>query len=212
MTKPSVREFSGLDFPLAIGQVYGLRAWTMDSRGRLRAKRWYSAPVWRPGVNVAECVKSPYGMGGLITSALYTYARYGIDVSPSKTDTEELAKPKKHDVPSEDCGCGFYAYTGPDRPEVAKREKDDIVGVIRGTGRTLIGTHGFRCEKAEIVALLDPTLGGLRLGRKRREQRRSLRRLYPGVPLMPSMHALVKSFDIQPLAPEPGSDEFWDLP
>lgn len=206
MTTSPVREFSG--FPLAIGEVHGLRIWPMDKYGRLRAKHYTTTAAWRPGINVAECRRSSYLYGGIVSAIDWSLIT-GLPMPEPKKKPEP---PKTHEVPDENCTCGFYAYTGPERPEVAQRTADDIVGVIRGTGRTLIGTHGFRCEKAEIVAFLDPTLGGLRLGGKRREQRRALRTLYPDVPLLGSMRALVRRFEIQPALPDPGSDDFWSLP
>lgn len=209
MTKPSVRAFSGLDFDFAVGQLYGLRVWKMDERGRLRAKHVSHAPAWRPGLNMATCERDDYALGGWLAPASL---RAFFD-PPKKEPAEPApAKERRHQVPVEDCGCGFYAYTGTDRPEISDRKSEDVVGVIRGTGRTLIGTHGFRCEKAEIVALLDPTLGGLRLGKRRRQQRRSLRRLYPDVPLMVTIRELERAFPIEQASPDPSSDEFWSLP
>lgn len=46
------------------------------------------------------------------------------------------------------CGCGFWAYH-----EGSVWQETPAYGVIRGYGKTTIGTKGFRCEKAEIVAL-----------------------------------------------------------
>lgn len=53
------------------------------------------------------------------------------------------------------CGCGFWAYYGEglDSPYAGQNR---IAGVIEGYGRTTLGTKGFRCEKAKIVALMVP--------------------------------------------------------
>lgn len=58
------------------------------------------------------------------------------------------------DVPDPECGCGFWAYWTPQAAPLLGGCR--AVGVIKGYGRTLIGEKGFRCGKAQIVAL---TLG-----------------------------------------------------
>lgn len=61
-------------------------------------------------------------------------------------------------VPRRPCGCGFWAYW---QPEAVDRS--GVSGVVEGFGRTLIGTRGFRAEKARIVALTKPAVGRLLL-------------------------------------------------
>lgn len=57
-----------------------------------------------------------------------------------------------HAVPDSFCGCGFWAYwKQPFAPEVGGQLK--VLGIIKGYGPTLVGEKGFRCAKAEIVAL-----------------------------------------------------------
>jgi hypothetical protein len=87
-----------------------------------------------------------------------------------------------------------------------------VLGVIKGTGRTLIGTKGFRCEKAEIVALRDPMRGGKKQAEWREEQSEKLRRVYPDIPLLGSRAELLEFAPVQAALPEPGTDEFWALP
>lgn len=114
------------DAGLAVGEVYGVRWWTVDGGGvqkplRLRGMQG----EWLPGENTAVCKRAGYVM------------RHGEDA-----------------VPAEECGCGFWAYWTPQAAPVPAGCR--AVGVIKGYGRTLVGEKGFRCEKAEIVAL---TLG-----------------------------------------------------
>lgn len=47
--------------------------------------------------------------------------------------------------------CGLWAYHNGDTWGLK-----DITGIVRGYGRTTIGTKGFRSEKAEIVAFVRP--------------------------------------------------------
>jgi hypothetical protein len=49
------------------------------------------------------------------------------------------------------CECGFYAYfSGQDNQYMYAHA---IGGIIEGTGRTVVGTKGFRTEKATLLAL-----------------------------------------------------------
>lgn len=59
---------------------------------------------------------------------------------------------RRHPIACRDCSCGFYAYTDP-RLSQPWTYSLDIVGVIEGYGLTQIGTLGFRCAKARIIAL-----------------------------------------------------------
>jgi hypothetical protein len=225
MTAPEMRDFDG--FPMAVGEVYGLRVWRVDEYGRLRA-RHVAAPPWRPGENTATCEAS-VAMGGFVT------ASFGGPSGPGFTVQMEPApeRPSHATAPDEHCKCGFYAYT---QPLAALADSGAVViGVIRGTGRTLIGTKGFRCEKAEIVALLDPRaeddflpdgevrpVGGpcqcpfCRVPDAPRgwdawaADRFST--VYPGVPLLRSRTELTQFAPIQSTVPDPSTDEFWDLP
>jgi hypothetical protein len=57
----------------------------------------------------------------------------------------------QHKTPVPECTCGIYGwYT----PEAALYEHTgDVVGVIEVSGRVLLGTTGFRAERAKIVAI-----------------------------------------------------------
>lgn len=177
-------KFTGLPFDLAIGEVYGLRVWRVDSHGRLRARRNTAAPAWRPGTNEARC--------------------YGGNVS------------REHDTPDENCTCGFYAYTEKDHVEIQMTgagEGPYIPGVVKGTGRTLLGTQGFRCEKAEIVAIQSPAGAGE--GGKSSAGRKLADRLavvYPAIPQLGTRAKLMEFAPVESLLPDPGTEAFWELP
>jgi hypothetical protein len=50
----------------------------------------------------------------------------------------------------DECACGFYAYlNGHNEYNHVSR----VTGIIEGYGETLIGTRGFRAQKAKILAL-----------------------------------------------------------
>jgi hypothetical protein len=201
---PAVADFKGLPFDFAMGEVYGLRMWKMDKYGRLRARNWDTAPPWRPGVNVAKCVERPEDNWSLSINAISSVMGVQYPREPKKP---------KHETPAESCACGFYAYTDELHAETQPyKHQKVILGIIKGTGRTLLGTKGFRCEKAEIVALRDPTRGGLKADEWRVEQADNLRRLYPDVPLLESRAALLEFAPLTETLPDPTSDEFWALP
>ncbi|TFV90434.1 hypothetical protein [Blastococcus sp. CT_GayMR16] len=206
MTTPATRDFDGLDFDLAVGEVYGLRIWNMDEYGRLRARHVSFARPWRPGINTATCFAGHYKAGR--GSGVFIGPNGGFSVVAPPPPSEEEVPPPEHPAPAEHCKCGFYAYTIPSHDV---EDSAGVVGLVRGTGRTLIGSKGFRCEKAEIAALLDPgvttgSLGGCRWMRDR------LTALYPDVPLLGSRDALRDFAPITPTMPDPASDEFWSLP
>ncbi len=58
---------------------------------------------------------------------------------------------EKHRSPDSECSCGIYAHYLP--LESYKKTKNGIFGVIEASGKILMGTKGFRAEKAKIVAL-----------------------------------------------------------
>lgn len=93
-----------------------------------------------------------------------------------------------HPVPNELCMCGYYAYT---EPQTAPSTY--VRGVIAGYGRTLIGSKGFRCEKARIVAFLDPRGMSLYGGRR---TYKALRDSYPDVPIYHSQRAMLRAFPL----------------
>ncbi len=228
-----------LSFPLSVGEVFGVRAWNVDQYGRLRSVGVTSDP-WRPGVNVAKCKKSNYpGYNTVVTfpsSGYYTIngptawdVEYTLQPDGSVIATTrspgsfvkpiEAPKPKvnltkkpKHLAPVEECACGFYAYGDSHHENVRNHlsVETGIMGIIRGTGRTLIGTRGFRCEKAEIVGFLDPSRGGKKSGRVQLAER--VARVYPEIPMYPSKRELFAAWQLTDLSPDTSSEDFWSLP
>lgn len=98
-----------------------------------------------------------------------------------------------HDVPHEWCTCGFYAYnTAASLGDYAA----PIVGVVRLTGRVLVGSKGFRAQRGEIVALLNPsdvvnTRAETAYGATARAL---LDQSYPDVPILATKEEMVAEF------------------
>jgi hypothetical protein len=148
--------FGGLAF--AEGVVTGMRNWHLDDLNRLTGMV-YKQSVWTPGENHAVCNKKRYG---------YT--------TPG---TLEPVNPDPHDMLN--CQHGFYAYYDGSRDY---HEKGDITGIIEGYGETVIGTKGFRCMKARIIAL-KPS-GSIPVTKID-----TLKRLYPEVEFFTDLHKML---------------------
>lgn len=156
------------DWDMAAGEVRGYRWWNL------------SVPPWVVGVGTEEYdeAKRRY-FGSLREPGVLT----GANSQPWKPGRNEAVCTRMafadsqhlmHQPPEvrEDCGCGFWAYFSPDlrvgevlgmspanRPPVTHDGSSYVIpvfGVIRGTGRVIIGEKGFRSQYAEITGLCVP--------------------------------------------------------
>jgi hypothetical protein len=55
-----------------------------------------------------------------------------------------------HPAPSSDCTCGIYAWYA---PADARTLSAEVFGAVEASGVVLMGTHGFRAERARITAI-----------------------------------------------------------
>lgn len=82
-----------------------------------------------------------------------------------------------------DCACGYYAYF--QQEEYGKKADNSfyggtIGGIIKGHGRTVVGTKGFRAEKAELLGLFPiDTVYDKKAQPTKPDQRSPFRFLYP---------------------------------
>lgn len=119
------------DRPFVAGVLTGLRAFRIDSLGRLTGVTYKD--VWPPGENVAQChakpdyqqiarmyattstawtVSSPLASGGSVfppSSPYYITSMVPSRDKPISKKQEEAAK-KDHTLAGLACQCGFYAY------------------------------------------------------------------------------------------------------
>lgn len=134
---------------LAVGSVRGIRTFDVDALGRLTAVTRKS--VWRPGENTATCPlltqeqyeerhveEDEQETGYEVTYHLSGFSSGWLTAGPRYC--RGIAHPM--------CSCGFYAYH-----DGSVYPTGQVTGVIEGYGKTTVGTKGFRCEKARIVAL-----------------------------------------------------------
>jgi hypothetical protein len=141
--------FAGADFGLALGHVDGYRWWKLAAPNLLGSpahadRDWTVESLiganefrWQPGVNEAVCSTDPS------------------HEPPVERFTRPRLLPGDY-VPAQDqCGCGFWAYWEPQEHPITGNENAylPVLGIVRGTGRTLIGPRGFRSQQARIIAL-----------------------------------------------------------
>lgn len=158
-------------YDLAIGSIFGVRAFRIDRLDRLTALQF--AYRWTPGENVAKCLGQQHTDECLAERAKIKASQVGsigfyfgsvVCPCPAPGDGQAL-----HD--DEGCPCGFYAFVEDDERIGDTGAYGPIVlGVIEGYGRTLVGSKGFRCQKARIVGLTIPK------GPKRNEKFKQWRR------------------------------------
>lgn len=157
----------------AAGVVRGVRSFSVDDLGRLTGIHYKQ--VWMPGENLAECRRE------------HDFGR------PPKTVTDFGAH-----LP--DCNCGFYGYY--DGSNDYRSSGSTITAVIEGYGSTVIGSRGFRCSKARIVALHIPD-----------DVKRSgvVARNYAEIPLFDSFLRMVQAFPAigDEKTVKPDDDDFW---
>lgn len=144
--------FKGDDYDFALGSVKGLRSWEIDDKGRLRGVT--HPAVWLPGENVAtcrvkpRCPKSPPRDPWTITYGGSDLSGSRALIKPCGVDGCDGGEHPATHTFDPSCECGFWAYD-----ECGYRPHGQVTGVVEGYGRTTIGSKGFRCEKARVLAL-----------------------------------------------------------
>lgn len=118
--------------PDGIVPLLGYREWTVSTGGdgppRLRSL--FHPTVWPPdGPLGAVCLRPMIWNG-----------RTGVGHT---------------DVPDALCECGIYAFREPRFDTLRGATGPKARGVVRGWGRYVLGTSGWRCEFARVVAVLD---------------------------------------------------------
>lgn len=146
------------DRPFHLGSHVGLRAFDVDSLGRLRAPQ--RGTVFKPGENLAECLTDPWDFNARMSLALSRSMERAMRSSSTITyeqgpseKSDEPAPESKHVVGSLGCACGFYAYFD-GKNDYAQPGR--ITAIIEGYGTYTIGSRGFRSSKARLVALVLP--------------------------------------------------------
>lgn len=175
---PAVDQNKFGDIGLALGTVRGARTWRVWPNGAEHEHElsgMFFKHTWMPGENLALCYHRP----------AKSYGRYPI---AQVLEEPEPFVPKPIELGHlATCLCGFYAfYNGSNDYYVEEdRDKTLVTGMIEGYGETLIGSHGFRCTKARIVALtIHPDL----------PQIDEVIARYPGIPVFHDFNTMEREF------------------
>ena len=112
-------------------RILGYRVWTTevnDIRTKLRSH--HANYTWKPGENIATYFGDAW-----------------IGLSPS---SEHPVIP----CTEYDCPCGFWAYDTPEHAlNGSQASHKNVLGVVLGYGRVLLGESGWRAEKARIIGI-----------------------------------------------------------
>ncbi|WP_110207332.1 hypothetical protein [Nocardioides daejeonensis] len=101
-----------------------------------------------------------------------------------------------HRPPVAECSCGLYAWHH--AADALSRCDDDttVVAAVRAHGRVLLGEHGLRAERAEVVALCLPARW---TARRRARVAAQLRAAHPEVALHTSPRTFRRAYAAEPL-------------
>lgn len=167
-------EFS--DRPFVAGSLVGLRAFDVDSLGRLVGPSYKT--VFKPGVNEAECRGFAAATRGIprdaelvqawgtaragLSGFSYSDPRWTLRLSDGNAKgyqtLEELTADyppppdATHTVGAADCSCGYYAYfDGGNDYETDGR----VTVIVEGTGVCTVGGRGFRASRGRLLAFVN---------------------------------------------------------
>jgi hypothetical protein len=198
-------KFNGSDYEFAAGAIKGLRSWKADDQGRLRGVT--HPAIWLPGENIADCKQNGghYEPCPAVERDVWMYSFGSTCDDPTCTSNGHFVAATETHSFDASCECGFWAYD-----EYGFKPHGDVVGIIEGYGKTTIGTKGFRCEKARIVALSrewGPASGHMTLSLWLR-----LRQLYPDAKFYEKYDDMVTAHGAVVRAWDAVGEDFWNPP
>lgn len=149
--------------PLVLGGARGRRVFYLDADGWMRGVT-YRHP-WRDGENVAECmvtkkvnVMAPHRPSTLWL-AMPPYDCAGVRFGADPDVPPELLPGfdwDKCDGLDPECACGFYAYHDGYTQYAMSGPGCRVTAVVEAYGRVVLGTTGYRAEKARILGVVKP--------------------------------------------------------
>ena len=141
-----------------------MRVFALDSRGILRGVTYPQA--WRPGENIAKCLSARTNGTPWDTNDRYFYEVAGIGINETFDSEPTLmtgysstgcGDGNLNSMVHPDCTCGFYAYHNQRSVGYGVRHGARVLAVVEGYGKLVVGTLGYRAQKARIVAVVPPT-------------------------------------------------------
>jgi hypothetical protein len=161
--------FSTDEIPLIPSAMYGMRGFAIRD-GHLYPLHRGTDVAYEPGVNEAFCdTAGDYEL--IINGKVF---RYKVGTKEARGENILHSDRDREVVPSKACACGYYAYF--DQTEDlsflthSTQTNRRINGIVRATGRCIVGTRGFRAQKIELVALVGPNPDAPRKLRERLAQ------------------------------------------
>jgi hypothetical protein len=118
--------------PDGVVPLIGYREWALwrDGRGPTQLRSLFHPTVW----------PHDRALGAVCLRPLIWHGRTGIG---------------HESVPDALCECGIYAFREPEFDTLRGAKGPKARGVVQGWGRYVLGTAGWRCEYARVVALLE---------------------------------------------------------
>lgn len=143
-------EYGHTEIPLIPGELYGMRGFSARKDGTLGPLHRSKGYVYSSGINHAKCDDAGVVYQMTIGPATYT-------ITSGSGATELFHTSKNNRVPVKQCTCGFYAYFDTEddqRSFMSGSSSTHVNGIVRATGKCIVGNLGFRAEKMEIVGLV----------------------------------------------------------
>ena len=82
-------------------------------------------------------------------------ATTGMPAWTAPVTTASCHRDPRHRAPELTCACGLYAWWRAE-DAMSRRSSGQVTAVVQGSGRVAVGAHGFRAERASVVAVLLP--------------------------------------------------------
>ncbi len=133
------------EWDIGVGTVRGYRSWSLHTEVV-------------PSTVLPEAFSDPYALLPTATRCYLTGA-YGGEWHYRKLEAEccysskFLTRWPVHEVPGPDCSCGIYAYWRC-RQGQGDGPAEGVYGVVECSGRIIMGTKGFRAQRARIIAVV----------------------------------------------------------
>jgi len=193
-------------------------AGTAEYHGMQQVRGFRSFVVRDDGILLGVVHHTAWPVGGL-TAIHDGVVRECADLDDHKHGADCVWSVPPCEAPDPECACGLYAYFSSSSDY---RSQGDVDAVVEASGRVLLGTRGFRAERARVVAicaadkpepvetrrLLSGVVNGvvtyttvqrLPKGASRGvsdETRDEVRKAYPGVPIFLDLDAMLREFPI----------------
>lgn len=138
--------YSNSEIPLIPGEIYGMRGFTVNDDGTLSPLHRNTSMRYGTGIHTAKCHITG------IWSLQFNNSSFTFNISEDNAPVMHKDKP----APVLNCTCGFYGYFD-QQPDISFMHgglDNHVNGIVRASGRAIVGDLGFRAEKMEIVGLV----------------------------------------------------------